>query len=307
MSSKLPYRRRQTLRVTNWFNTEPKHLAEFYKLSGEDEHYWELLGNIGRVMAAHKQNVILTPVMELAKPTIQDGTLRYTFERFDRWVETFEKAGIPIIEGGHLLGRVSGYQTPLRVPAYVIENGQVVVQKLEPNDPRAEQYMHSFLSSLYGHLKERGWTKRYVQHIHDEPHGNERPIYNQYAKLIRSELPGIPTVDAVSLNQDLGFFADVADIWVPVLGSFDKQMDKIRAHVDKGGQAWFYTCIFPQGRYMNRFTDLPLVKTRLLHWFNFRYGFDGFLHWGGNYWSHEPFDNVQPVINDGTDAAAGRG
>ena len=96
---------KQTLRVTNWFNTEPKHLAEFYKLSGEDEHYWELLGNIGRVMAAHKQNVILTPVMELAKPIIQDGTLRYTFERFDRWVETFEKAGIPIIEGGHLLGR----------------------------------------------------------------------------------------------------------------------------------------------------------------------------------------------------------
>lgn len=57
---------------------------------------------------------------------------------------------------------------------------------------------------------------------------------------------------------------------------------------------------FPQGRHLNRFIDLPLLKTRLLHWFNFRHGFTGFLHWGGNYWSAEPFANVQPIINDGT-------
>jgi hypothetical protein len=173
-------------------------------------------------------------------------------------------------------------------------------RELEPGDPRAEQYLRTFLAALYAHLKQRGWTGRYVQHIHDEPHGDERPLYNHYAKLIRNELPGIPTVDAVSLDQDLSFFADVADIWVPVLGSFDDQMDKVRAHTSRGGAAWFYTCIFPQGRYLNRFTDLPLLKTRLLHWFNFRYDFAGFLHWGGNYWSREPFDNVQPVINDGT-------
>jgi hypothetical protein len=291
---------RQTLRVTNWFNTSPEHFAQYYTISGEDDRYWQLLGNIGRVMAAHKQNVILTPVMELTSPRIESGKLAYDFARLDRWVKTFDDAGIPIIEGGHLLGRVSGYQTPLRVPAYVIKDGKIAVEKLEPEDPRAEQYLHSFLSAWYAHLKEHGWTNRYVQHIHDEPHGDERPYYNRYARLIRSEMPGIPTVDAVSLDQDLGFFAGVADIWVPVLGSFDNLTDKIRTHVDQGGQAWFYTCIFPQGRYLNRFTDLPLLKTRLLHWFNFRYGFDGFLHWGGNYWSRDPFDNVQPVINDGT-------
>lgn len=288
----------QTLRVTNWFNTSPEHFAQYYTLSGssEDDRYWALLANIAGVMAAHKQNVILTPVMELATPQVEGQKLVYDFTRLDRWVETFDKAGIPIIEGGHLLGRVSGYQTPIRVPAYVIENGKPVVDKLTADDPRAEQYLHSFLSALYAHLKQRGWTGRYVQHIHDEPHGDERPVYNRFAKLIRSELPGIPTVDAVSLDQDLSFFAEVADIWVPVLGSFDDGMDKIRTHTEAGGQAWFYTCIFPQGRYLNRFTDLPLVKTRLLHWFNFRYGFAGFLHWGGNYWSREPFDNVQPVI-----------
>jgi hypothetical protein len=102
------------------------------------------------------------------------------------------------------------------------------------------------------------------------------------------------------LDQDIRFFADVCDIWVPVLGSFDQQLDKIRTHVNKGGEAWYYTCIFPQGRHLNRFIDYSLLKVRLLHWFNFRHEFTGFLHWGGNYWDPKPFENVQPIINDGT-------
>ncbi len=290
----------QTLRVTNWFNASAQHLARYYELSGEDDKYWQLLANIGAVMAAHKQNVILTPVRSLTTPHIDGEKLTYDFARLDRWVETFDKAGIRTIEGGHLLDRVSGYQTPLRVPAWVIEDGQIVDRKLEPDDSRAEKSLASFTSALYAHLKDRGWASRYVQHIHDEPHGDERPHYTRFAKLIRRNLPGIPILDAVSLDQDLGFFSDVADIWVPVLGSFDSQMEKIRRHAETGGQSWFYTCIYPQGRHLNRFIDLPLVKTRLLHWMNFRYGFTGFLHWGGNYWSAEPFANVQPVINDGT-------
>jgi hypothetical protein len=122
---------RQTLRVTNWFSLGPEHLANYYKLDGEDEHYWELLGNIGRVMADHKQNVILTPIMHLATPRVDGDRIAYDFSRLDRWVDTFNKAGITTIEGGHLLGRVSGYQTPLRVPSYVIENGQAVMRKPE--------------------------------------------------------------------------------------------------------------------------------------------------------------------------------
>ena len=42
----------------------------------------------------------------------------------------------------------------------------------------------------------------------------------------------------------------------------------------------------------------PLIKVRLLHWLDFRYGFTGFLHWGGNYWTPKPLLDTQPVIND---------
>jgi hypothetical protein len=293
----------QKLRVTNWFSFSydpaTPDLRMHYKVEPYSDKHWELLGNLGRVMAAHRQNVILTPVMMLAKPSISGGSIRYDFSLLDKWVETFQKAGVVgTIEGGHLLGRSGGFFTPMVVPTYVIEGGQVVSKPLDTDDPRAEQFLDSFLTALYAHLKEKGWEKQYIQHVSDEPHDREALIYNRYSKIIHKNLPGVPTIDAVVLDQDISFFADVCDIWVPVLGSFDHQLDKIRAYVEKGGQAWFYTSMMPQGRYLNRFIDLPLVKTELLHWFNFRYDLTGFLHWGGSSWGPKPFQNVQTVIND---------
>ena len=288
----------QTLQVTNWFNLGAGNLARFYDVEPYSDKYWELLGNIGSVMASHGQNVMLTPISSLIEPRLNGAAIRYDFSRFDRWVETFERAGLlGTIEGGHLLGRAAGFFSPIRIPAWVIEHGRVVRLQLPPDDPRAERFLRGFLTSLYAHLKQKGWEGRYLQHIHDEPHAREAPVYNRYARIVRECLPGVPTIDAVSLDQDTSFFADVCDIWVPVLGSFDHKLELIADHKAAGGQSWFYTCIFPQGRYLNRFIDYSLLKVRLLHWMNFRYHFTGFLHWGGNYWGPKPFANVQSVIN----------
>lgn len=45
---------------------------------------------------------------------------------------------------------------------------------------------------------------------------------------------------------------------------------------------------------MNRFIDYPLIKTRLLHWMNFKYNFTGYLHWGLNHWQGDPFTLLEP-------------
>src|SRR5690606_20945230 len=153
---------------------------------------------------------------------------------------------------------------------------------------------------LYHHLQERGWADTYYQHILDEPHDHEIKFYEQYGELVRKLMPGIKTVDAVDLEENGGFLDRYLDYWVPVLSSFDEALDVLASHtVQEGKGAWYYTCIGPRERYLNRFIDFSLLKVQLLHWFNYRHGLTGYLHWGGNYWSEEPFENVQPVINDG--------
>lgn len=287
----------QTLKVTNWLNTDEKHLARYYDLSAGPDRYWEIIGNIARVLADHRQNVILTPVFELTEATVKDGAVTYDFSRLDRWVEIFDKAGPQTIEGGHILGRVSGYNSPLTVSAFVVENGVVKRAVLDPSDPRAEAHVRSYLPALHAHLKQKGWSDRYVQHVLDEAHGSEPPVYLHYVEMIRQGLPGIPTIDAI--DQTAGLLGEACDIWVPQLGRFDDGLDSIAKHVQGGKQAWFYTCLYPQKTYLNRFIQQPLLKTRLLHWLNYRYGFTGFLHWGGNYWTDDPFNNVDASIPSG--------
>nr|WP_270884640.1 DUF4091 domain-containing protein [Paenibacillus aestuarii] len=51
---------------------------------------------------------------------------------------------------------------------------------------------------------------------------------------------------------------------------------------------------------MNRLLDMPLIRTRYLHWGNYKYNLEGFLHWGFNYYirDQDPFEHASPVLTD---------
>jgi len=36
--------------------------------------------------------------------------------------------------------------------------------------------------------------------------------------------------------------------------------------------------------------DVPLIESRILHWLNYRFGLKGYLHWGFNRWTDDPFE-----------------
>jgi Glycoside hydrolase 123, catalytic domain/Glycoside hydrolase 123 N-terminal domain len=297
----------QKLRVTNWLWFEQERMEKhFPRIKRDPERYWRVLENIGRTMSDYKQNVAFIPVRTLAKPHLVDGVVRYDFILFDRWVDTFDKAGMSrLIEGGHICSREGGgYDAPIILSTDFIENGALVQKNLPADDPRAEQNLREFLRELRTHLKEKGWLNRYLQHIHDEPHGPEMPTYKRLVRIVREEMPEVPTIDAISLEEDLPSQQETT-IWVPLLSTFDNKLSAIADHKTQGGQGWYYICMHPRGRYLNRFVDFPLVKVRLLHWINYRYSLSGYLHWGGNFWMDRPYDELQPNWGGDTFLPAG--
>lgn len=291
----------RTLKVTNWFNVGDAASRQFYDAPQFSDGWWSVVENMAKVMADHRQNVVITPLMSLVDPHVEGAVLTYDFSNFDRWVQTFQRAGvIGYIEGSHLLDRAGSYDAALTAPAFVIENGKAIRQELSPDDPRFEAYLTTFLAALNAHLTEKNWKSIYFQHILDEPHNAEPPYYARVAEIVHRNLPGVLTMDAIDASDIKEELKSNCDVWVPQLGRFDEHMDIIRDRMESGHNVWFYTCLFPNKRYPNRLMDYPLLKVRLLHWLNFRYGFTGFLHWGWNFWTPEPVKDTQPVIDANT-------
>lgn len=288
----------RTLKITNWFSFNDKVSQHFYGIKEFTPDWWTLIGNAARVMAAHRQNMVLTPLMSLIQPHVEGNHIAYDFANFDRWVETFQKAGvIGNIEGSHLLARGAGYDGGVTVAdTFQIEDGKIVKRSLPADDARVEAFFAGFLTALNAHLEEKGWKSIYYQHIMDEAHGTEPPYYARVGKLVRRYLPGVPTIDAVDAEHVPDELRVNCDVWVPQLGRFDDQMDLMSRRMASGHPVWFYTCMFPTGRYLNRQLDAPLLKVRLLHWLNFRYGLTGYLHWGWNDWTPDPMLDTQPVF-----------
>jgi hypothetical protein len=287
----------RTLRVTNWFRVDDRHAKQFWGAPQFSDAWWNVVANLARVMAEYRQSVVLTPTLDLVE-LLPGEEPRFGFDRFDRWVEAFQRAGaIGFIEGEHLVGRAGGYDEPLTVAVLLREGEKVRKLELPIDDPRVQPFLDAFLPALNRHLEAKGWKPIYLQHVLDEPHGDEPVAYARIAALVRKHLPGVPTIDAIDAKDVPEALREASDVWVPQLGRFDDQLALLAERQRAGHEVWFYTCLFPRGRYMNRLTDFPLLKTRLLHWVNYRYSLTGFLHWGWNFWGPEPLKSTQPVIN----------
>jgi hypothetical protein len=164
------------------------------------------------------------------------------------------------------------------------------------SDPAAQEFYKAFLPALNMHLKERGWDKIYMQHLADEPIEENIKSYTEIAAFVRKLVPEFRFIEACH-SKNLG---DVLDIWVPQLDYMDRDYEFYNKQNKKGKEAWFYTCLSPKGEYVNRFIELPLLKTRYMHWVNFKYDIPGYLHWGLNYWRGEdPFGEQTDIQYEG--------
>ncbi|HUV05458.1 MAG TPA: glycoside hydrolase domain-containing protein [Armatimonadota bacterium] len=282
----------RTLYLTNWFSTGI--IAGAHGLERWSEPFWKMLGAYARCMADHRQNVVITRIFELI--TARDdgnGNLTFDFSKFDRWVELFKRVGvIGIIEGSHLAGR--GEWEAKNFDAYwpVITNPDGSVRGNPPVKATSDEeraFLSQFLPALQKHLEEKGWIDIYLQHLTDEPIAVNAESYKKLASFVREFAPKLRTIDASMCTEIAGSI----DIWVPLPPELEAKMRFFQERKKAGEEVWFYTCLVPKGKYMNRFLDSPLLKVRLMHWMNFKYGLTGYLHWGFNHWRGDPFTDLQ--------------
>jgi hypothetical protein len=292
---------KSSLWVTNWFSISPVQLrwmnggSLFEEFS---EQHWEYIRTIAKKMAEYRQNIAIISPLALSEFKFESGKWNIDFTKFDKVVEIFIQEGvIGRIEGGHIGGRESTWlsQFVVSVPSKGGEP-EKKFNNLPISDPAAQEFYKEFLPALYSHLKDKGWDKIYMQHLADEPIEQNIKSYIEIARFVRKLVPEFKFIDACHTKN----LNDVLDIWVPQLDFMDKDYSFYSAQIKKGKEAWFYTCLSPKGEYVNRFIEIPLLRTRYMHWVNYKFDIPGYLHWGLNYWnSNDPFSEQTSIQLEG--------
>jgi hypothetical protein len=275
-----------SLWITQWYDTSPLALGLMNKgktVPSYSPRYWELLSVIAHTMADYHQNVVLISPLQLTQYQLKNGKYDFDFSRFDKTVEVFKKAGaLKRIEGGHIGGRMGGWDSQIGVSVPLINSDTTVFEKRLITDQLARDFYEQFIPALVNHLKAKGWYTIYMQHIADEPTDVNYGSYMQVASFIKKLAPAIPFIDACHTHKIK------ADVWVPQLDFLHKDYKFYQQQQQEGSKVWFYTCMWPEGEYASRFIEVPLLKTRIMHWINFRYGIPGYLYWSFNPGRHGP-------------------
>ena len=296
----------QSLSVTNWYF--PDKFS--YMNGGEPVEegspvYRECMQQLVKTASAYGQNVWLLYETGDPIPAPDGSGWQFDFERMDRAIEfLLEHTDVRLIEANHLARRArNGWVDPFFAEIPLSDTtGGYTRQRLPHDDPRVRAYLSAYFRALQEHLRAkplndgsgRSWLDIYVQHVADEPLDENLESWEGLARIIKQAAPDIRIIEAYRAST---YDPDLIDILVPQL---DELPRPIYREIPEGHSCWFYTCMYPRGNFANRYVTLPLIKTRLLHWINYKYGAPGYLHWGFNAWgaNGDPFGDVSAPAND---------
>ena len=273
------------LLFTNWFSAGA--LARRYGVPWYSEEFWTIFERYVINCAEHRQNILWFPPREIGCSVDGEGNWEFDFSVFDRWVETLERHGVADrVEIAALGGHKDGWgSTEFVLHPFSVRDRATGERAQRP----AEEVLPHLLPALQEHLRDRGWLHKTLIHIGDEPAIHNLKSWREKSDYVRSLAPEIARVEAIEAPD----FGDSLEVWVPKLNHFHNWRASYERARERGAELWFYTCLHPMGRYPNRFIDYPLIKTRILHWLNWRFNLTGYLHWGLIAWNEDPWASTE--------------
>lgn len=279
--------------INNWM--QMWHRGDLPMPERYSQQWWDLLRAYTKNMVEHRQNWARVETLWLTKiGRGADGKLTFDFSNFDHWVSILFEEGIEKVQSLQFAWRSGKWDQPYHVEVYDgtttgYPGGKSYRGKMVPADsPEAQKFYAQWFPAFRDHLKEKGWLDKFVQAVGDEPVAANADSYTTASQYVRKYAPELPIIEAALAHNMVG----AIDIWVPTLEGMGKNWQFFCERRAAGDKLWFYTCVQPEGEWANRFVELPLLKTRLMHWINYRYNIDGYLHWGYNFWREHPWDNA---------------
>ena len=297
-----------SIRHTKWLHCDG--IAQHYGMPMWSEPFWTILERFVARMASSNIDTLLTPIhtppldtavggermtCQLVDVRLDGGRYTFGFEKLHRWVAMAERCGIRFFEMAHLFTQWGAHCTP-KVEALVDGVPRRIFGWDVPAQSDAyRDFLACYLPALTSELRALGIAERCFFHISDEPGKEHVASYLAAKALAAPHLPGLRILDAMS---DPAFYQSDPS-FTPVAAT-----NHIAPFLDARVEPlWAYYCLGQYKLVSNQFMAMPSARTRILGAQLFKFGLEGFLHWGFNFYSTQystaPVDPYAVTDGDG--------
>ncbi|MBO7208475.1 MAG: DUF4091 domain-containing protein [Clostridia bacterium] len=288
--------------ATQWFYADC--LADYYNVPAFSDRHFEICKNFMKKAVETGINMILMPVftppldtyeggerttVQLVKVNVNKGEYSFDFSLCDRWLSMCKDCGVKYVEVCHLFTQWGAYHAPKVIATVDGEEKRIFGWDTDAAGEEYVKFIRAFLTEFTKYIVTK-WDKDKVYfHISDEPREQHLEQYKTNRNNIIDILKDFKVIDALSHVEY--YKEGLCDIPVPTTYAIkDFLPEDIK-------ERWVYYCSTPRTT-TNRGFALSTPRTRSLGYQMYKFGIEGFLHWGFNYYNNETsYDHINPFLN----------
>lgn len=299
----------QKLIYTQWFHSDS--IANYYKIPVFCEKFWALVESFIKAAVHTGVNMLLTPVftppldteiggerltVQLVDVKLENGKYSFGFNRFIRWVRLAQKCGIKYFEISHLFSQWGAKYTPKIMAEVNGSQKRIFGWETSADSIEYAEFLSAFIPQLIKVICSLGIEKSTFFHISDEPNEDQIESYSRSKSTVAPLLEDFPIIDALS---DYSFYeSGIINNPIPCTNDIESFIEKGFPH------PWTYYCCGQGGKLSNRFFGMPLSTTRIIGFQLFKYGIEGFLQWGFNFYNSQySLRSIDPFAVTDADSA----
>lgn len=270
-----------------WQN--PYAVARYFNVRLWSKEHFDVMRPIMEQLAAAGQKVITASIIQhpwnsqtedpfesmVGKFKGIDGSWKYDYSVFDKWVEFMMSCGIK--------EQIDCYSIlPWHVTFEYFDEADNYTHsvKMEPGSKEYDDYIYSFLSDFARHLKAKGWFGITCLAMDERP---KDLLEHAYAIVYKAD-------KNYRIEGAVNYYGpEVAERMYDISFAFREPLltpEQLASHHAKGNLVTFYTCCNPERP--NTFTNSLPAESAILGWHSASAGYDGYLRWAYNSWVKDP-------------------
>jgi hypothetical protein len=286
---------RSTISYVNWHNLD--NICSAHGVEKWSEPFWDMLAKYAQTMARGRQNTFWFTWGDYFTFDSSGNVASFRRDRLERLIKLFFQQGFQTVQGAPFVGRRDWLGSLDMLLAVRAADGAEVYAISD----KGKRMVTQMAIRIIGMMQENGWDRRWVQGVFDEPTDEYVDRYRKLVGLLRGFKKDIRILEATMTTNVSG----IVNIWCPQVQEYQANQEFFDQRKAAGDKVWVYTCLAPGGPWVNRLLDMEHLRQVYIGWGLAKFNLQGFLHWGLNFHTNKPFEELVRFHMEGQFLPAG--